>query len=72
MSDNTCPHCGSKLPWVRDAFCGTCHEPLDEPPPVPRTSAEQEAFRARVEQEAKRDIGLLSKLGKLGKLLSWW
>lgn len=54
MSDDACPHCGGKLPWVRDAFCGTCGERLDEPPAVPRSSEEQAAFRAQVEGEARR------------------
>lgn len=31
-----CPHCGSRLPIVRDAFCTTCGKPLDEPPALPR------------------------------------
>jgi hypothetical protein len=50
---------------VRDAFCLTCREPLDEPPEVPRTPQEQEAFRARVEQEAKQSLGWLARLGRL-------
>ena len=33
MSYETCPHCGDKLPLVLDAFCVTCGEPLNEPPP---------------------------------------
>jgi predicted amidophosphoribosyltransferase len=68
MSDN-CPHCGSKLPFVRDAFCVTCGEPLDEPPEVPRTPEEQRAFRAQVEKQAKQT---LHRLGWLGKLFSWF
>jgi hypothetical protein len=27
-----CPHCGATLPYVRDAFCPECEQPLDEPP----------------------------------------
>jgi hypothetical protein len=27
-----CPHCGAALPYVRDAFCPECNQPLDEPP----------------------------------------
>ena len=26
-----CPHCGAALPYVRDAFCPECAEPLDDP-----------------------------------------
>ena len=26
-----CPHCGAALPYVRDALCPECAEPLDEP-----------------------------------------
>jgi hypothetical protein len=56
MSDERCPHCGSKLPVVQDAFCLTCGERLDEPPPRPRTPEEQKAFRAQVERDAKDGI----------------
>ena len=28
---NHCPHCGTRLPNVRDAFCPECRRPLDEP-----------------------------------------
>jgi hypothetical protein len=24
-----CPHCGTQLPSVRDAFCPDCRNPLD-------------------------------------------
>jgi hypothetical protein len=65
MSEENCPHCGSKLPLVRDAFCVTCREPLDEPPEAPRSPEEQAAFRAQVEQEAKQTLHLFARLGKL-------
>jgi hypothetical protein len=35
MPAENCPHCGVAVPAVGDAFCATCHEPLDEPPPQP-------------------------------------
>jgi hypothetical protein len=54
---------------VRDAFCVTCGEPLDEPPEVPRTPEEQRAFRARVDEEAKQNLRLL---GRLGRLFGWF
>jgi predicted amidophosphoribosyltransferase len=75
MSDGCCPHCGSTLPLVRDAFCVTCREPLDEPREVPRTPEEQVAFRARVEQEAKEDLRLwlsliVWKVGLGGRIIA--
>src|SRR6266576_3945354 len=30
-----CPHCGAKLPAIRDAFCSECHNDLDESPARP-------------------------------------
>ena len=54
-----CPHCGSKLPLVRDAFCGTCGESMDEPPAIARTPEEQKIFRTQLEREAKQNIHLL-------------
>lgn len=30
-----CPHCGSVLPSIRDAFCPECRQGLDEPPSKP-------------------------------------
>jgi hypothetical protein len=33
-----CPHCGTQLPYVRDAFCPDCRNPLDEGD-FPRASA---------------------------------
>lgn len=30
-----CPHCGGRLPIVRDAFCGECHGDLTTPPDRP-------------------------------------
>src|SRR5437762_999619 len=65
MSEERCPHCGIKLPIVRDAYCGTCGEPLDEPPEVPRTPEEQEAFRARVERDARQGVGFLLRFRRL-------
>lgn len=61
MDDTTCPHCGSKLPIVRDAFCTFCHEPLDEPPAVPRTDEEKAAFRTGVERESREGVFNLAK-----------
>lgn len=29
MMENTCPHCGTSLPRLRDAFCPECLTPLD-------------------------------------------
>jgi hypothetical protein len=69
MSEERCPHCGRRVPLVRDAFCVTCGESLYEPPETPRTPEEQKAFRAQMEQEAKEGIQLLSRLSKL---FSWW
>jgi hypothetical protein len=57
-----CPHCGSKLPVVRDAFCITCGEALDEPPEVPRTPVERAAFRAKVDGEVKTGLSLLRRI----------
>jgi predicted amidophosphoribosyltransferase len=62
MSDECCPHCGSKLPLVVDAFCGTCGESLDEPPEEDRSPEDQAAFRARVEQQTKDSFRLLRRL----------
>lgn len=70
MSEVFCPHCGDKLPLVRDAFCLTCGEPLDELPDKPRSSEEQRAFRAKVEEEAKQSIRLL--FARLGRLFRWF
>jgi hypothetical protein len=64
MSDERCPHCGSDLPGVRDAFCGICREPLDEPPEVPRTPEEQAAFRASREQVTKEELHILARIWK--------
>jgi hypothetical protein len=30
--DTVCPHCGSQLPMVADAFCPACRQPLGEAP----------------------------------------
>src|SRR5713101_641026 len=30
-----CPHCGAKLPAIRDAFCSACFNDLDEAPARP-------------------------------------
>lgn len=65
MSEERCPHCGSELPVVRDAFCVTCGESLDELPDPPRTPHEQEIFRKQVEQEAKENMHFLYRLGRL-------
>jgi hypothetical protein len=37
---DVCPHCGAKLPPIRDAFCPSCRGDLDEAPvkPVPSRS----------------------------------
>ena len=38
MANDTCPHCGTALPAVRDVFCGNCRKPLltfTAPPPPP-------------------------------------
>lgn len=43
-STEKCPHCGSALGGMRDAFCPECHEPLDERPPEPRRPGEPVAF----------------------------
>jgi predicted amidophosphoribosyltransferase len=64
MSDDCCPHCGDKLPLVRDAFCLTCGQPLDEPPETARTPEEQKAFRSQVEEEARQTIRLFTRLGR--------
>jgi hypothetical protein len=32
VSRLTCPHCGTNLPAVRDAFCSACRRELDSPP----------------------------------------
>lgn len=64
MSPDHCPHCGDKLRWVRDAFCGECGELIDEPPPAPRTPEEQQAFRKQVEAEAKEGIRRVGWLWK--------
>jgi len=68
MPNERCAHCGDKVPLVRDAFCGTCGEALDEPPATARTPEEQHAFRTKVEQEAKEGISLL---GRLVRLFNW-
>src|SRR4051794_5566635 len=42
----TCPHCGAVLPAVKDAFCGSCGEPLDgpsDPSPPPSLRIEKPA-----------------------------
>jgi predicted amidophosphoribosyltransferase len=62
MADELCPHCGSKLPLARDAFCGDCGQPLDESPEVPRTLEEQVAYRKQIELHAKRTYSLLLRL----------
>jgi hypothetical protein len=62
-----CSHCGCNLPLVRDAFCITCGEAVDEPPERPRTPQERAAFRARVEEDARGTSHLLHRLfGFLG------
>src|SRR5437868_1995874 len=38
-----CPHCGSHLPNVRDAFCPDCRNPLDELPGIPSPDSPFEA-----------------------------
>ena len=42
MSDN-CPHCGTALPLVIDAFCSQCREPLGD---APETSPEKHQAHA--------------------------
>ena len=65
MLDGYCPHCGDKFPLVRDGFCATCRQPLDEPPEVPRSPEEQRAYRSQLEEEAKQNLRLLALLGRL-------
>jgi hypothetical protein len=64
MTNDCCPHCGSRLPIVRDGFCVVCREPLDEPLEVPRTPQEQQAFRARLERETRETLHWLGWLLK--------
>ena len=42
---STCPHCGAQLPPVQDAFCSSCHEPLDESPAELPEPVEQASWR---------------------------
>ena len=56
MATLQCPHCDARLPYVRDAFCNNCGEPLDEPPPIPRTAEEKAAFAAQVHQDARSGL----------------
>ena len=69
MFDACCPHCGDKLPLARDAFCGTCGEPVDELPEVARSPEEQKAFRNRLEQAATQNLRFF---GLLARLLRWF
>jgi hypothetical protein len=50
MTPNACPHCGASLPITQDAFCTSCHEPLDEAPPRPLNRQEHAAVRAENSQ----------------------
>jgi hypothetical protein len=45
MDQECCPHCGTRLPLVQDAFCGECGEALDEAPPSPPSVAERILLR---------------------------
>jgi hypothetical protein len=65
MPFDTCPHCGDKLPIVRDAFCGTCDERLDEPPTAPRSPEDQRTFRLQIEQEAKQHMSIFKWILRL-------
>ncbi len=56
MDERACPHCGSRFPYVHDAFCPACREPIDEPPVAPRTEEEKAAFLANVDRDARRDL----------------
>ncbi len=41
---DTCPHCGSRLPNVVDAFCPECRKPLREAPPPLADTARGDGF----------------------------
>jgi hypothetical protein len=45
------------LPPVRDAFCGTCGEALDEPAPTPPPPEERQPVQVSVEPEVKPEPG---------------
>lgn len=50
----TCPHCGTELPAVADAFCPDCREDLSQTPEEVRETADR-MYRAVMgdEQEAQ-------------------
>src|SRR6516162_10246187 len=45
---DTCPHCGTRLPAVVDAFCPECREDLSAPPA--RAAAPQPAHAENMER----------------------
>ncbi len=66
---DSCPHCGTPLRPVHDAFCNECRQPLDEPPPsaaasTPRLSADNR--RPIVGLICGAGLGLLSGCMTMG------
>lgn len=46
---SACPHCGAALPYVQDAFCSECRNPLDAPPKRETVNIMQAAEEISVE-----------------------
>jgi len=70
MDRGTCPHSGSTLPIVRDAFCATCGEPLDEPPRRTLTPQQQAEVRAQLHRNLVLAVlGAIAGLKLLGLLV---
>jgi hypothetical protein len=59
----SCPHCGARLPTVRDAFCPDCFGPLDE--------GEPESLPAGTEESSAppNRLALLTLFGCIGSLV---
>ena len=71
MSEHKCPHCGASLPQVRDAFCATCREPLDEPAEAFHAPVKQDSVQPQVETPHDDKIGMNAEQ-KAGRATLLW
>ncbi len=65
MNAPNCPHCGSKLPFVIDAYCPECREPLDsqietrhQSRPSPARSGSQPPARSEPQPSGRVDVSV--------------
>ena len=69
---DSCPHCGTQLPAIRDAFCPGCRGDLAEAPVKPRTSSDTES-RKRTLDTVETSLWYATEKRVFGWMkLSWY